>query len=234
MATTSEEFRLIQEKAKKTGVTVNDLLVAACYRAIERWNSLRGKRSNKISIMVPVAIGSRNSRDGVASQISYISPYTMPRDRANPEVLLQRVSCKIKSLIGNSNHFSMVYLLHLVSFLPQPVIRALARFIMCTRVYVDTTVLTNLGIVWSESDAERRLGSSTIEDVHLIMPVVRPMSLMLGTLTYNNILNLCAGYSDAVFTREDAKQFLELYLEEIRDYARVGEQREYPSLILTL
>ena len=233
VATTPEELRLTQVKAKASGVTVNDILVAACYRAIERWNSLRGKKSNKISIMVPVAVGSRNGCDGASNRISYISPYTMPRDRANPEVLLQKVGCKIKSLVGNANHFSMIYLLQLVSLLPHPVIRALARFIICTRVYVDTTVLTNLGMVWSEAGAVRRLGSASIEDLHLILPVVRPMSLMLGTLTYNDVLNLCAGYSDAVFTGEDARQFLELYLAEIRGYAGAGAQREASAPVLT-
>jgi NRPS condensation-like uncharacterized protein len=225
VATTEKEFKLIREKAKKASVTVNDILAAACYRAIERWNSLHGRKSNKISIMVPVAIGPRDGCNGTSNRISYISPYTMHRDRANPEILLQKVSCRIKSLLASANHFSMIYFLHVVSVLPHPVIRALARFVMCTRVYVDTTVLTNLGEVWSEEDAERRLGNAFVEDVHLIMPVVRPMSLMLGTLTYNNILNLCAGYSDAVFTGEDAKQFLELYLAEIRGYIGAREQR---------
>ncbi len=226
VSTTSEEFRLIREKAKKAGVTVNDILVAACYRTIERWNSLHGRKSNKISIMVPVAIGPRDGCNGASNRISYISPHTMPRDRADAEILLQRVGCRIKSLLAGANHFSMIYFLHIVSLLPHPLIRALARFVMCTRVYVDTTVLTNLGAVWSEENAERRIGFAAIEDLHLIMPVVRPMSLLLGTLTYNHILNLCAGYSDAVFTKEDARQFLELYLEEIRHYARAGEHRE--------
>jgi hypothetical protein len=49
---------------------------------------------------------------------------------------------------------------------------------------------------------------------------------MLGTLTYNDVLNICTGYSDAVFTGEDARKFLELYLAEIRGYIGAGERRE--------
>jgi hypothetical protein len=44
------------------------------------------------------------------------------------------------------------------------------------------------------------------------------MGLSVGTYTYNGRLHVCLGYRTGLFSREKAQSFLNLYLEEIRNY----------------
>ena len=213
-----EETQQLRLKTKAAGVTVNDLLVAACYRAIEKWNRSHGKGANKITVMIPIDIGTATLKSSISNQISFISLPTLPRERAEPMALLRRIRAKMAYNIEHGLSFSMVYLLHFFSYAPLPFWKALVRVVMFTRVYVDTILLTNLGAVWHEAWGEPRLGGAKIADMNLIVPVVTPMGLSLGTTTFRGSLHVCLSYRTAMFSKQKAQEFLDLYLQEIRDY----------------
>ena len=51
------EFQQLKAKSNSVGGTVNDILMAVCYRSIDKWNRRHGKRTRKISLLIPIDIG---------------------------------------------------------------------------------------------------------------------------------------------------------------------------------
>jgi len=93
---------------------------------------------------------------------------------------------------------------------------------MITRTYVDTILITNIGFIWprpgSEEPAVSRIGNAKILNVTGSAPVVTPMGLSIAAGIYNMNLNFSLTYKPALFSEEKARMFLDLYVEELRNY----------------
>ncbi len=216
-----------ESKARSAGVELNDVFLAACYTVVEKWNSMHGKVSKKIRIMAPVNISPKGFRYVVSNQASWISPVTTPQDRADPAKLLRKVRTDNIYAAKNRMAFSLVYFFYFCSLFPLAVMRGMCRFLMITRTYVDTIIITNMGVVWpkvgSEEPAVTSIGSSKIINVTGSAPVVTPMGLSLSANSYNKSLNISLTYRSALFSKEKAQMFLDLYTEDIRNYPAAPE-----------
>jgi NRPS condensation-like uncharacterized protein len=217
-----KEFEQIQSKAISAGVELNHIFLAACYRVVEKWNSMHGKASNKIRIMAPVNISPKGFRYVVSNQASWFSLPTAPEDRADPAKLLGKVRADTIDETRNRIAFSLVYFFYFCSRFPLWVMRGMCRFLMITRTYVDTILFTNIGFIWpklgSEEPAVRNIGNAKILNVTGSAPVVTPMGLGIASGTYNRNLNFSLSYRTALFSEEKAQMFLDLFVEEIKNY----------------
>ncbi len=217
-----QELGRIQSRTKQAGVTLNDLLLAACYRAVEKWNSMHGSRSNTIRVMTPVNISPKGFSGVVSNQASWLSLATTPGDRSDAARLLKKVRAETSEAAANRMAFALVYYFYFCSRFPLFVMRLVCRFLMITRTYVDTIVLTNVGSVWSEPRSEEaavsEMGKARILNVIGSAPVVSPMGLSIAASTYNRNLNLSLTYRPAFFSEEKARAFLDLYTDEITNY----------------
>lgn len=216
------ELKQIESKAGSAGVELNEILLAAAYRVVEKWNSMHGKVSKKIRIMAPVNISPKGFRYIVSNQASWISPATTHQERADPAKLLRKVRTDNIYAAKNRMAFSLVYFFHFCSLFPLAVMRGMCRFLMITRTYVDTILFTNMGLIWpkvgSEEPAVTSIGSSRIVDIIGSAPVVTPMGLSICAGIYNKRLNISLTYRPALFSEEKAQTFLDLYVEEIKNY----------------
>jgi NRPS condensation-like uncharacterized protein len=219
------ELKQIQFKARSAGVELNDIFLAACYKTVEKWNSMHGKASKKIRVMAPVNISPKGFRYVVSNQASWFSLPTTPKDRADPAKLLRKVRANTIDETMNRIAFSLVYFFYFCSRFPLFVMRGMCRFLMITRTYVDTILITNIGFIWprlgSEEAAVRNMGNAKIINVTGSAPVVTPMGLSIAAGIYNRNLNLSLTYRPALFSEEKAKMFLDLYGEEIKQYQGV-------------
>jgi len=219
------EFRQIKSKARSAGVELNHIFLAACYRVVEKWNSMHGKASKKIRIMAPVNISPKGFRYVVSNQASWFSLPTTPEDRADPAKLLRKVRADTINATSNRIAFSLVYFFYFCSRFPLWVMRGISRFLIITRIYVDTILVTNVGFIWpklgSEEPAVRNIGNAKILNVTGSAPVVTPMGLSIAAGIYNKHLNFSLTYRPALFSEEKAKMFLDLYIEEIKQYQGV-------------
>ena len=220
-----KEFEQIQSKARSARVELNDIFLTACYRAVEKWNSMHGKTSKKIRVMAPVNISPKGFRNVVSNQASWFSLPTTPKDRADPAKLLRQVRANTIDETMNRIAFSLVYFFYFCSRFPLFVMRGMCRFLIITRTYVDTILITNVGVIWpkpgSEEPAVRNIGNARILNVTGSAPVVTPMGLSIAAGTYNKNLNFSLTYRPALFSAEKAKMFLDLYVEEIKQYQGV-------------
>jgi NRPS condensation-like uncharacterized protein len=214
----SVELSEIDAKSRVLGATVNDVLLAAFFKTIEKWNQMHGKQSRKISIMVPVDVGRRMSQHVVSNQLSYVSPHTMPDERIDHVDLLKKVSQRTGCVIRNGNAFTLIYFTYFLSRLSFAVMRVVGILFIATRVYIDTTLLTNVGRVRLGDGKEPKLGEARITDIFGVTPVVSPWGMSMVTGVFNGKLSLGLTYRPAHFSDETARRFLDLYREEVRNY----------------
>jgi NRPS condensation-like uncharacterized protein len=216
------EFEQIQSKARSAGVELNHIFLAACYRVVEKWNIMHGKASKKIRIMAPVNISPKGFRYVVSNQASWFSLPTTPEDRADPEKLLRKVRADTIDETRNRIAFSLVYFFYFCSRFPLWVMRGMCRLLVITRTYIDTILFTNVGFIWpklgSEEPAVRKIGNAKILNVTGSAPTVTPMGLSIASGTYNRNLNFSLTYRPALFSKEKAQMFLDMYVEEIKNY----------------
>jgi len=217
-----EELDRIQSGAKAAKVGLNDVFLAAGYRAVEQWNSMHGKRSGKIRIMAPVNISPEGFSYVVSNQVSWLSLAATRTNRTDPGKLLRIVRADTKDEIAHGAALSLVYFLYTCSRFPLFVLKGMCRFFMITRTYVDTILVTNLGFIWSRSDSQEAavcgMGDARILDVAVSAPVVTPMVLSIAAVTYNRNLKFCLSYRPAFFSEREAQMFLDLYVDEIKQH----------------
>ena len=216
------ELKQIDSKARASGATLNDLLLASCFRVVEKWNQQHGIRCKKISIMVPVDVGRRASRQVVSNQVSYISPATSPQDRADPAALLRKTSTARIRLLRDGGAVSIIYFTYFLSFLPLPALRGIGRLLLRTRLFVDSILVTNVGPIWltprSSAGRQTSIGDATIHEVTGVTPVVTPFRMGIYAGIYNEALNIALTYRTSLVSEEKAQAFLDLYIEDIRKY----------------
>lgn len=215
------ELNELEARVRTLSVTVNDLLLAALYKTIEKWNHLHGKKSRKISIMVPVDLGRKSSRHIVSNQLSYVSPKTWPEDRADPQKLLKKVSLDTARVIRNGNAFSQVYFTYTLTVLTSTMVKIVGTIFIKTRVYVDTTLMTNVGRIRlrdSLKDGLPRLGEARLVDISGLTPVTSPWGLSMVSGIYDAHLNMVLTYWPAMFSEKKANEFFDLFMNEVRQY----------------
>ena len=214
----SDELMDIRKAAKANNHKVNDLLLGACFMAIDRWNNAHGRSCSKIRIMVPVDIAASDSKDLISNQVGFLSLSTMPKDRADHGALLQKVNTMMSSMLRDGIAFSIVYFCYLGRFFPWIITRAIAKFLIVTRVYLDTVVLTNLGPIDTNEGTGFSLDSSKISSINIVGPIATPMGLIIIMYTYANKLYVSITYKTSLFSKDRIRKFLDTYLAELRSY----------------
>jgi len=223
---TPYELRQIQSRSRSVGATVNDVLLAACFRTIEQWNEVYGKRSGKISIMVPVDVSSASPSPVSANQVSFISVSTTRMERSDQDELLHVVNRRKSHMLRNGIAFPIVYAAHFCTHLPPAISKAVAKSLMATQIYLDTILLTNVGLIWpteAGSGGGVEMGNARISAVVGTAPVVSPMGISLYAGTYHDQLHFGLTYKTRQFSEAQARTFLNLYLHELRSYQRTAE-----------
>jgi NRPS condensation-like uncharacterized protein len=221
------ELQQMKSKSRSVKGTINDILIAACFRTIEKWNRRHGKGSKKISIMMPINIGPKELQHIASNQISFLSLSSVPKDRADAERLLRKVVTRTASTINHNglavmrggDAFSIVYFAHFLSRLPLAMMRAALKFILFP-LHGDTILLTSLGTIrpWGARQKEIKGDSFKIVDITPVAQVFDFMGMSLCISNYNNHLTICLSYKTSHFSKEKAEEFLDSYLEEIKNY----------------
>jgi NRPS condensation-like uncharacterized protein len=220
------EVKQIRARSKSVGATLNDLLLAACFKTVQEWNDVHRKPTRKISVMVPVDIGNASFSPLSANQVSFISVSTTRKERTDADELLRTVRQETSRMLRNGVAFSIVYALHFCTRLPPRIPKSIAWFLMATRIYLDSILLTNLGLIWPRGGtaaAGNNLGNARITSVVVIPPVVSPMGMSLCAGTFDGHLHLSLTYKSQQFSEAEARTFLSLYLHELRGYERTRE-----------
>jgi NRPS condensation-like uncharacterized protein len=215
------EFQGLKAKSNSVGGTVNDILMAACFRSIDRWNRRHGKRTRKISLLIPVDIGSPDLDGIICNQISYISLATSAADRTDPAKLLKKVTAVRTRMLKQrrGNIYSILYFAYALSYLPIGAVSTLSKYVLFP-LYCDTVICTNPGIV-SFGDCGRAMvewGSFRVTDLEAVPFVFSVTGMNICALTFNGSLGIYVAYATSHFSKDQANEFLALCLDELAHY----------------
>ncbi len=218
---TTAELLQLKAKANSVGGTVNDILMAICFRSIDKWNGRHGKRTRKISLLVPIDIGSPDLNGIISNQISYISFSTTAKDRIDSTTLLRRISAKriymLKQRRGNA--YSIIYFASVLSRLPLAIMEVFSKYVLFP-LYADTVICTNPGIIRVNDCGEGPIegGSFKVVDFEAVPFVFTVMGMNICVATFNGSLGIYIAYDTARFSKEKAEEFLALCLDELSNY----------------
>lgn len=213
----SAGLQQIKVASRSVGGTANDILMAACFRTIEKWNRFHGKKCGKISLMLPVNVAGAELQQLAANLVSFISVATDCRDRTDSTELLRRVHRYTASALklNRGNAFSYIYFSYVLSRLPLVAMKGFARLIKFP-VYADTVLHSNLGVI-NLGDHDGRNGFR-VTDFAALGPVVNVMGMFLCISTYNGTLGIDLCYRTGCFSKQKAQEFLNSYLDELENY----------------
>ena len=195
--------------------TVNDLLVAALIRTVDRWNTAHGRRSGRIRVSVPVNDRGHQNRWADPGNLTRLIRVTASRrKRADPGRLLAHVAAQTRAAKERPTAgLDATSRLLATGWAPAAIkCRAvrLARYLagpLCT----DTALLSNLGAI----PCPPRFSGSGTEPLWFSGPARMPRGLGVGALTIAGRLHLCVHYRHALLDRDAAADFTALYCETL-------------------
>ncbi|MDM7999221.1 MAG: condensation domain-containing protein [Dehalococcoidia bacterium] len=220
------EFQQLKAKSNSVGGTVNDILMAVCFRSIDRWNRRHGKRTRKISFLVPIDVGSPDLNGIISNQISYISFSTSAKDRTDPAGLLRKISRKRSYMLKErrGNTYSIIYFASVLRLLPLAAIEVFAKYVLFP-LYADTVICTNPGIVRLSDCGDEPIegGNFKVVDFEAVPFVFAGMGMNICVATFNGSLGIYIAYDTGLFSKEKAEEFLALCLDELGNYEVGGD-----------
>jgi NRPS condensation-like uncharacterized protein len=196
---------------RRSGATVNDVLVAALIATISRWNAAHRRPPGAIRITVPVNVRERGLR-GVAGNLTRTATVV-----ADPQTASQHLSVLIAAVAGQTHAIrragrqraSAGPLGLAPGWCPVALKRLAVRIALrgVGSLVCDTSILSNLGNVtdppWSGPGVPVRMAMST--------PAHMPRGLSVGAMTADGQLQLCFRYRYALFDDAAASRFVATY-----------------------
>ena len=195
--------------------TVNDLLVAALIRTVDRWNTAHGWRSGRIRISVPVSDRGHQDRwTDPGNQTRLIRVTARSRERADlgrllAHVVAQTRAAKERPTAGLDAASRLLATGWAPAAIKCHAVRLARRVAapLCT----DTALLSNLGAI----PCPPCFSGSGTEPLWFSGPARMPRGLGVGALTIAGQLHLCVHHQHALMDRSAAADFTALYCEAL-------------------
>lgn len=204
----AERIGRLRERWKPAGATVNDLLVAAYGRALERFlgPAAAGKH---VSLVVTADLRQLLDDPPHVENLSAIHTLRLgkaplpPPDRMLARV--HRITWRWKRL-GVGHPFA-VYSICLATALPAGVLRSLVAWMVTSgpAAQASQLVLTNMGRL----DPERLdFGGGPCADAYILPPVARPPALIAGATGFAGAVDLTVAYHEPAMTGAEAARLV--------------------------
>ena len=207
-------------RAKSLGATVNDALLADCFRAQDKWLSdvMHDEKNGRLRVMAPINMRSLNGCD--ASLANVVSTVFVDRtrreSRQSHDSLIKNVASEMQWVKKRDQRYVFLLVLRVLRYVPgafKAVLRAPVSRASC--------VLSNLGRVLEKTpilrDAQGRavVGDATLEQVEVEAPIRHKTALSVVGFTYAGELNLCVHYDSRLITNEQAQAFAQIFRKEL-------------------
>ena len=196
--------------ARRLGVSLNDVFVAAMHLTVATWNEERGRVPGRIGVTVPFSLrlGPVETLGNATSQASTISD---ARDRLSPDHLATRVSALVRNA-RTARHADPAAHLPLMRWSPLAGRRVVARLgsaITRDRL-LDTIRVSNVGRV-----GPLAFGEARVSNVWFSPPTRMPQGVALGIARYGDQITLALRWCAELFDDEAGAAFCSTYATEL-------------------
>ena len=217
-ATTVKSLR---KRASQSGATTNDIIVAASFLAIHKWNSRQGKAGKRIRITMPVNLRPPRERQPASNQIGYAFLDRRPGQLRDPPEVIKSIA-EASRWIQHSGAAGM-FLVVLGAFLKCTwLLRLITQIPTC----FSTAVVSNLGNIQSRMRAKvpkvdgcDQPGGLSITNVSAVPPVRPGTALSMCITAYGGQLTVTTMTDSSQLTPSDSVELTDLLQSQIEHLA---------------
>ena len=193
---------------RQVGGTLNDLLLAALHRAIDRWNQVHGQPAHRISTYVPVNLRPAAWRWEIMANLSLSATVSsLPEDRRDMGSLVECIAGQTRRIKETGEAAALVELLGPAPLAPLFVKQALPGLMgLAGERFLPTAVLSNL-VDLHESFSFGEGAEAT--GLWWSPPGRMPMGLAVGAASHRGALHLVVRYRHALMGAAAARAFSE-------------------------
>ena len=205
--------------AKRTGASLNDLLLRDLFLILDRWNRRHAPDhlGRDLRICVPVNLrGSADRRMPAANMVSMSFLDRKPDQLSDPIDLLANLHLQTDLTNRIRKSLSFVPALKLLGMIPGRLHAHMQRP-HCQA----TAVMSNLGVLCSEShlmglDQRMVVGGLVLESIEAILPL-RPLTHVgFVALTYGGELSLTISHNRRWLDADDGRELLESFVQQLK------------------
>jgi NRPS condensation-like uncharacterized protein len=222
----TEQFLEIKAYAVTQGVTINDVVISACFRALYRLLELKGNCRLSLGMTVDLR---RYLSAGKGESICNLCNVACPRIDYDPDDRFEQTLCKVhdhlEALKANYIGAGELLMIPLLNIFPS---RFRQRFFsaMYTKFsYLMPPIVTNMG----QMNAERvYFGDSKVTDAFLVSPLTYHPYVLLGVSGFGSTLTLSCGFcqDDENKNTEIINRLLDYLINEI-----LGASKNQPAKV---
>ncbi len=213
----------IREYSKSKGATLNDYILAACYRAM---NQIK-QPVYGLPMEFPITIDLRRylpDRKTMAIRNfsgSVNTKLAMEADEHFSETL-QRISIMMKEIKQGYPGLQSALGLERLENISFADVLAYYRTVMDTKriqefcpLYCGDKCVPTLSNIGYVSDSLIKFGDRTVIDAYILPPVIRAPGLLLIAGTYNSVLTLAAGYYKSTVSSDNVDKLIDIIKQEL-------------------
>jgi NRPS condensation-like uncharacterized protein len=200
--------------------TLNDVLLAAVFRAVGQWNERASIRPAQswIRLAVPIDLASSDDRRAVLANYVGIVFVDRRSDRIRQHAeLLAGIHEEMQSIKQQGLGFAMLDVLRILERIPYGMRAAVAP----TR-SMSTAVVSNLGPLDAllPHDRDLTLGRARLMEFDFLVPIRPGTAAAFGIVTYADQLHLAMNYDQQRLTANDAASLADLVCALLKDSLR--------------
>ena len=219
-----ERLSRYRAAAKRHGISLTELLVAAQIQAIDRFKKSRGETAGVISVDVHQNLRTAESEFlELSNKFSTFIISTLPRHRIRPKDLLQHVHREQEKALRRGTAEKLICLLWLLDTrIGAKTLPLWENLIFNNPKMFESSQVTNLGRLWAGPDNSTRITRLGDAEITVCFMAALP-SPAIGNfssfLTFNNRFFISFNYFIRTMADAQAQQFMDLFEEALEDFA---------------
>jgi NRPS condensation-like uncharacterized protein len=220
----TEQLNRYLAAAKRHGITLNVLLVAAQILAIDRWKQACGEAAGVISIDVHKNLRMAEGEFlELSNKFSTFIISTQPRHRIRPQDLLQHVRREQEKAQRSRTAEKVIGLLSVLNTrIAAKTVSLWGNFVFNNPAVGESSQVTNAGRLWAGPDNTTRitrLGDAEISGCYMAAMPSPSIGNFSGFITFNNKLYISFNYFIRTMTAAQGQQFMALFEKSLEDLA---------------
>ena len=225
----------LQSAAKKSHVTVNDVLLSELFYVLDTIPLTHHAGLCTKYMRISVATSVRTPDDSAMSAANLVSMVFLDRSRnhmQNKYKFLREIAAEMRQIREDCMGVAMLRCLSYWEWLSPRLTKKILNLPLC----MATAVLTNLGRPFLNSslmgiDGLVRAGDITLTGLDTLPPLRPKTRLAYSINSYGGSLSITMRYDSRFIHKEDAKKFLTRYAQRIESFSQEKSQEPYSQNI---
>ncbi|MHA1743039.1 MAG: condensation domain-containing protein [Candidatus Heimdallarchaeota archaeon] len=211
-----ERFQRIKQYGKERKATINDILLAAFYRAFAKLtNAPYGERMvNVVTVNLRTYLEAKRA-EAICNLSASIYPYLAIEKNELFKKTLHKIQEAMNRFKENLPGIGSAFFVNnLFGRLPFRRLKKLTQKLIKKHLETKKThpIFTNVGLVKKD---QLTLGKLQPTDAYLITPIMFAPGFIFGMMTFEKKMSFSIGFCEGSYSRESVEQFLDYFIEEL-------------------